>query len=460
MCSKFDGIPHKDGKTCCESKCGKFCGAGNCAQGPGGSSACCGSVIPDGDVCAANLPAPCTMAQHQGAKLCEHVGLEGKCCELGPGEFNVASKHCSLGNDKLSSVKVTAGCTVVLQQHFDKGADSNVGKVYTLKGPGVFSATDGHFKNDDISSFDIICGGQSQLPTPTPTPSPTPAPTPSPTPAPTSFFEGKCYIGCYRDNKNRDMQKRIQGKFTVDTCRAACSAQKFKYFAVQWGDECFCGNTYATDKAYERLEDAACTKKGYPAGHGGFWAQSIYKTECNDMCSKFDGIPHKDGKTCCEAKCGKFCEAGDCAQGPGGSSACCGSVIPDGDVCAANLPAPCTMAQHQGAKLCEHVGLEGKCCELGPGEFNVASKHCSLGNDRLSSVKVTAGCTVVLQQHFDKGADSNVGNVYTLKGPGIFSATDGHFKNDDISSFDIICGGQSQLPEGEVFDRRLLGDEF
>jgi len=94
--------------------------------------------------------------------------------------------------------------------------------------------------------------------------------------------ELKCYIGCYRDDRERDMEKRVHDNSTVDQCRVECARQKYKYFSVQYGKQCFCGNNYATKDIYKKLEDSACKRKGYPVGHGGAWANSVYKTECNE----------------------------------------------------------------------------------------------------------------------------------------------------------------------------------
>jgi len=60
-CAKYGGLSHQDGRTCCASNCGAFCGKGNCCSGPGGCAACCGSSIPDDYTCSGTQRAPCTM---------------------------------------------------------------------------------------------------------------------------------------------------------------------------------------------------------------------------------------------------------------------------------------------------------------------------------------------------------------------------------------------------------------
>ena len=49
---------------CCASACGDFCGAPNCNEGPGVSGSCCGSTIPDEDLCGSVKDiAPCTIGK-------------------------------------------------------------------------------------------------------------------------------------------------------------------------------------------------------------------------------------------------------------------------------------------------------------------------------------------------------------------------------------------------------------
>lgn len=45
--STYGGSAHPTGKACCAKACGKFCGAVDCENGPGGPSKCCESVFSD-----------------------------------------------------------------------------------------------------------------------------------------------------------------------------------------------------------------------------------------------------------------------------------------------------------------------------------------------------------------------------------------------------------------------------
>lgn len=60
-CNTFGGMSHPDGVTCCAGNCGQFCGStASCGYGPGGSSRCCGAMIPDSWICGP-YQAPCTL---------------------------------------------------------------------------------------------------------------------------------------------------------------------------------------------------------------------------------------------------------------------------------------------------------------------------------------------------------------------------------------------------------------
>lgn len=65
------------------------------------------------------------------------------------------------------------------------------------------------------------------------------------------------YVGCYSDDKNRDIAPNpTPTNFkTLSGCQDVCKG--FNYFALQ-GDLCFCGNKYATQMRYTKLDDAEC----------------------------------------------------------------------------------------------------------------------------------------------------------------------------------------------------------
>jgi hypothetical protein len=91
------------------------------------------------------------------------------------------------------------------------------------------------------------------------------------------------FLGCYRDNKERDFccgpvqEYRDTTKHTPESCAAECP--QFKYFALQFGGECFCDNAFSTPAAeYPKISDAECGSTGSeavrPAGRG--FANAVY----------------------------------------------------------------------------------------------------------------------------------------------------------------------------------------
>ena len=57
-CQDYGGIPHPSKPlVCCDANCGKYCGADDCNDGPGGEQACCASKI--STPCREDRRAPC-----------------------------------------------------------------------------------------------------------------------------------------------------------------------------------------------------------------------------------------------------------------------------------------------------------------------------------------------------------------------------------------------------------------
>ncbi|XP_067937140.1 xylosyltransferase oxt-like [Watersipora subatra] len=90
------------------------------------------------------------------------------------------------------------------------------------------------------------------------------------------------YIGCYKDDpRKRDLSGPTAASSTDNSpiyCRNLCLASGYRYAGVQYGVECFCGNTYGK---YEKLDESNC---GHPCPSndtlicGGFNAMNIYST--------------------------------------------------------------------------------------------------------------------------------------------------------------------------------------
>ena len=60
QCTPFKGMKHPTEDVCCAEECGGYCGAVNCAEGPGGADACCANTITTlGKTCSSRTLAPC-----------------------------------------------------------------------------------------------------------------------------------------------------------------------------------------------------------------------------------------------------------------------------------------------------------------------------------------------------------------------------------------------------------------
>ena len=116
---------------------------------------------------------------------------------------------------------------------------------------------------DDAVQRNVVSVGYRNLPTPAPTPPPPATP-----------------LGCYVDKKDYDLPvcatKSMTTSDAVGECGTMCEG--YKYFALENGKECRCGNSYgkhgkAADPANNCnmpcMHDAATTC-------GGFWFESVY----------------------------------------------------------------------------------------------------------------------------------------------------------------------------------------
>ncbi|HTP27063.1 MAG TPA: WSC domain-containing protein, partial [Anaeromyxobacteraceae bacterium] len=112
-----------------------------------------------------------------------------------------------------------------------------------------------------------ICGGSwlNSIYSTTITP-----PTPTPTSAP--------YDGCYTDSATRALgSELISSGATVETCVAAAQAKGFSYAGLQYGGQCYAGNTLG----YTKVADSQCTSPCTANSSeicGGSWLNSIYST--------------------------------------------------------------------------------------------------------------------------------------------------------------------------------------
>ena len=85
------------------------------------------------------------------------------------------------------------------------------------------------------------------------------------------------YVGCFTDDMNRDLSDTIYTVSTLEECQSLCSSTP--YFSLQSGDQCMCGNSYATAPQYYQVDNSECTpfNNGRSLNFGGNLRNAIYK---------------------------------------------------------------------------------------------------------------------------------------------------------------------------------------
>jgi hypothetical protein len=92
-------------------------------------------------------------------------------------------------------------------------------------------------------------------------------------------------VGCYVDDQTRMWKEPpVTLANSVGECETYCSG--YTYFGVQYGNECFCGNTLpASGSTYTKVNPTSCNKPCPSADDtylgltcGGSWRMSIYKS--------------------------------------------------------------------------------------------------------------------------------------------------------------------------------------
>jgi hypothetical protein len=90
------------------------------------------------------------------------------------------------------------------------------------------------------------------------------------------------YIGCYKDDSNRDLivRKNSGNIYTDKSCAEAC--KQYTFFGLQSNGECFCDESYSTPaKTYPKLPDSKCgdDRKGRE------WTNAVYHVRGSGNCS-------------------------------------------------------------------------------------------------------------------------------------------------------------------------------
>ncbi|HQL89204.1 MAG TPA: WSC domain-containing protein [Syntrophales bacterium] len=88
---------------------------------------------------------------------------------------------------------------------------------------------------------------------------------------------GVRYIGCFKDTSTRDLSGYTTGNasgMTTQMCVNVCREKGFAYAATQYGQQCFCGNSYGK---YGPANNCNMKCAGNAAETcGGTWANSVY----------------------------------------------------------------------------------------------------------------------------------------------------------------------------------------
>ncbi len=92
---------------------------------------------------------------------------------------------------------------------------------------------------------------------------------------------GKNNFGCFRDDRARDLDGFFisSADMTHEKCISICRNKGFKYAGVQYGSQCFCGNSYG-----KYGKSNSCNMKCSGNANeicGGFWANLIFGTGQN-----------------------------------------------------------------------------------------------------------------------------------------------------------------------------------
>jgi len=82
--------------------------------------------------------------------------------------------------------------------------------------------------------------------------------------------DGAGFIGCFQDAFDRDMPKLGGITHLWHECQMICKGFGFEYFAIQAGDQCYCGETYGR---YEELCDCQCEVHGW---EGYPWKSCVF----------------------------------------------------------------------------------------------------------------------------------------------------------------------------------------
>jgi glucan endo-1,3-alpha-glucosidase len=97
-----------------------------------------------------------------------------------------------------------------------------------------------------------------------------------PTPNPVSSVPNSSYLGCYTDTPTRVLGAELMSSgATVEGCIAAATASGYSFAAVEYGVQCFAGDTMPTLPIAVSNCDMPCAANSVEMC-GGTWAMDVY----------------------------------------------------------------------------------------------------------------------------------------------------------------------------------------
>lgn len=85
------------------------------------------------------------------------------------------------------------------------------------------------------------------------------------------------YMGCYTDTPTRALSNELFSQTTIDHCINTAKKYGYMYAGLQYGSQCFAGNTLG----YVKVNDSDCNMPcvlNHNKICGGYWRNSIYFT--------------------------------------------------------------------------------------------------------------------------------------------------------------------------------------
>uniref|UniRef100_A0A1I8J1C5 WSC domain-containing protein n=1 Tax=Macrostomum lignano TaxID=282301 RepID=A0A1I8J1C5_9PLAT len=90
---------------------------------------------------------------------------------------------------------------------------------------------------------------------------------------------GLKHLGCFADKATRDLRREApKGHMSVPKCYRFCRKHKYKFFGVQYGNHCFCGNHYGRFGIRPNTECRMQCSGDKTTYCGGVWRNKIFTT--------------------------------------------------------------------------------------------------------------------------------------------------------------------------------------